>query len=368
MSSQRRTILRAGAQREDTLEDKDGDTKVMVEESTDEDKIRFVTAGVQRVIIDESGQVGIGPLSDPYSQLVVSQNTAATFAMHGFSDTPGAAGQLKMDKSRGTADSPTAVQADDTLGSIGFRGQTRSDGSSVMGQAASISVKAVTSGSSVSSPAGTIRFSTREEVVGGVNTSAIRMVIAHDGKVGIGTGTPSAKLHLSSTTTDDLLFLETTEDSSTASPVIKLKRNSSSPADADYLGQLKFQGENNSDQNVTYAKITGKIGSVTDGQEQGIIEFANMKNGSSGITARLRHDSLQLVNSTNLTVDGSIGIGTTSPTEALDIDSDSIRLRQSKTPSSSSDTGKAGQIAYDSNYIYVCVATNTWKRVELSTW
>ena len=37
-------------------------------------------------------------------------------------------------------------------------------------------------------------------------------------------------------------------------------------------------------------------------------------------------------------------------------------------PSSSSDTGTAGQIKYDSNYIYVCTATNTWKRVALSTW
>ena len=40
----------------------------------------------------------------------------------------------------------------------------------------------------------------------------------------------------------------------------------------------------------------------------------------------------------------------------------------SKTPSSASDTGKAGQIAWDSDYIYICVATNTWKRAELSTW
>ena len=44
-----------------------------------------------------------------------------------------------------------------------------------------------------------------------------------------------------------------------------------------------------------------------------------MKNGSSGITARLRHDSLQLVNSTNLTVDGDVGIGNTSPDDALDV-------------------------------------------------
>lgn len=37
-------------------------------------------------------------------------------------------------------------------------------------------------------------------------------------------------------------------------------------------------------------------------------------------------------------------------------------------PSTASSTGTAGQIAYDSGYIYVCVATNTWKRAALSTW
>ena len=37
-------------------------------------------------------------------------------------------------------------------------------------------------------------------------------------------------------------------------------------------------------------------------------------------------------------------------------------------PSDASSTGTAGQIAIDSNYIYVCVATNTWKRAAISTW
>lgn len=35
-------------------------------------------------------------------------------------------------------------------------------------------------------------------------------------------------------------------------------------------------------------------------------------------------------------------------------------------PANSSATGTQGMIATDSNYIYVCVATNTWKRVALS--
>ena len=40
----------------------------------------------------------------------------------------------------------------------------------------------------------------------------------------------------------------------------------------------------------------------------------------------------------------------------------------SHTPASASDTGTAGQINYDMNHIYVCVATNTWKRVGISAW
>jgi len=106
------------------------------------------------------------------------------------------------------------------------------------------------------------------------------------------------------TTTDDSILVTTTEDSSTAGPVITLKRNSSSPADADYMGQLKFKGENDADQEVVYAKITGKIQDASDGSEDGIIEFANQKAGSNVITARLRSDSLQLLNGTTLVVAG----------------------------------------------------------------
>ena len=41
---------------------------------------------------------------------------------------------------------------------------------------------------------------------------------------------------------------------------------------------------------------------------------------------------------------------------------------QSGTPASAAATGTAGQIRWDANYIYVCTATNTWKRVAISTW
>ncbi len=45
-----------------------------------------------------------------------------------------------------------------------------------------------------------------------------------------------------------------------------------------------------------------------------------------------------------------------------------LNLSVSKTPSSASDTGVLGDIAWDTSYIYVCTATNTWKRVAIATW
>jgi hypothetical protein len=40
---------------------------------------------------------------------------------------------------------------------------------------------------------------------------------------------------------------------------------------------------------------------------------------------------------------------------------------QNITPTTSSSVGTKGQISYDSNYIYVCVDTNTWARVALNS-
>ena len=37
-------------------------------------------------------------------------------------------------------------------------------------------------------------------------------------------------------------------------------------------------------------------------------------------------------------------------------------------PASATDTGATGEIRYTSDFIYICVATNTWKRVAISTW
>ena len=66
-----RTKIKASQVVEDTLEDKDGNTKVSVENSANEDKIRFSTAGTERMIITNEGKVGIGDNITPGYKLDV---------------------------------------------------------------------------------------------------------------------------------------------------------------------------------------------------------------------------------------------------------------------------------------------------------
>lgn len=85
-------------------------------------------------------------------------------------------------------------------------------------------------------------------------------------------------------------------------------------------------------------------------------------NVGNGTSAGARADAFTILKG------GNVGIGTATPTALLDINGNTIRLRAAKTPASSSDTGNTGDIAWDNDYIYVCVATNTWKRVAISSW
>jgi len=52
----------------------------------------------------------------------------------------------------------------------------------------------------------------------------------------------------------------------------------------------------------------------------------------------------------------------------VDINSDIIRLRTTKTPASAGAAGNQGDICWDADFIYVCVAANTWKKAAITTW
>ena len=92
---------------------------------------------------------------------------------------------------------------------------------------------------------------------------------------------------------------------STAGPDFVLYRNSSSPADGDYIGQLQFKGKHDGGGDEIYAKVTGKISDSTQGTEDGLIETAIKGNGSFTIVSRQKSNELQLLNSVGLSVAGN---------------------------------------------------------------
>jgi len=79
------------------------------------------------------------------------------------------------------------------------------------------------------------------------------------------------------------LTIASTDASASAGPSLILYRNSASPADQDYIGQLFFKGRNDNSQDVDYAKLMAKATDVTDGTEDGNLEFYVVQNGSNSV-------------------------------------------------------------------------------------
>ena len=62
----------------------------------------------------------------------------------------------------------------------------------------------------------------------------------------------------------------------------------------------------------------------------------------------------------NITFNGGGGTTTFSANQ--------IAVSTAQTPASATAAGTTGTICWDASYIYVCTATNTWKRVAIATW
>ena len=101
------------------------------------------------------------------------------------------------------------------------------------------------------------------------------------------------------------ISITSTDTGDAAAPIIDLVRDSASPAAADYLGQIKFTGDDSGGASHTYAKITGKIDDPTAGGEDGLIEFAVVSGGSNEIVARLKNDGLYLNTANTVRFEGA---------------------------------------------------------------
>lgn len=69
-----------------------------------------------------------------------------------------------------------------------------------------------------------------------------------------------------------------------------------------------------------------------------------------------------------LTADGRLGLGTGVPSCSLDVNSDTLRLRTARTPATATAAGNTGDICWNATHLFVCTATDTWRRVAIAAW
>ncbi|AGH31260.1 hypothetical protein OLNG_00189 [Ostreococcus lucimarinus virus OlV5] len=157
--------------------------------------------------------------------------------------------------------------------------------------------------------------------------NAERIRVNSSGRVGIGTASPIAgsNLHVFGQTTT--ISSDTT--GSSASPEVTLYRDQTG-SNGNYLGQLRYTGQNDNSGDKLYGKITGKIKTATQGSENGVIETALITGGSQRISVRHSGDLFQIKNGTDFevgevanlyvhTATNSVGINTDSPAYNLDV-------------------------------------------------
>jgi len=81
------------------------------------------------------------------------------------------------------------------------------------------------------------------------------------------------------------------------------------------------------------------------------------------------HNSADNITQVNVTADTTNGLGVGTIIELwAEREVGGGSTASSSAPASASSAGVAGTLAYDSSYLYVCTATDTWQRAALSTW
>jgi len=78
----------------------------------------------------------------------------------------------------------------------------------------------------------------------------------------------------------DNLSLISTDADAGGGPALSFYRNSSSPADDDTMCTIRFEGNNDASQLVTYGKIRADIADASDGTEDGTLHIFNMVAGT----------------------------------------------------------------------------------------
>lgn len=175
----------------------------------------------------------------------------------------------------------------------------------------------------------------------------------------------------SATTTNingDVVFPAAT---SSESVIFNKQVSISSGVSFSVAGSFNLTGSTTISQNIATSQTSGSLtiggtgatGAITLGRSTG----AQTVNIATGTTSASTTKAINIGTAGNATSTTNIAIGSTTGTSTTTLNGNII-LSKTATPASATATGTAGTIVWDANYIYICTATNTWKRVAISTW
>jgi hypothetical protein len=146
-------------------------------------------------------------------------------------------------------------------------------------------------------------------------------------------------------TSEDPTFVISDAGTNTPSTAAALQHTSSGTVTAGIGTRLDFECQTASGNVEIGARIQAVATDVTPTSEDFDLAVLLMAAGSAPTQVA------------NFTSTGNFGIvGNT------------FNVPTTRTPASAAAPGTAGDICWDSSYIYVCVATDTWKRVAIATW
>lgn len=126
----------------------------------------------------------------------------------------------------------------------------------------------------------------------------------------------------------DSLALESIDAGAGIAPSLVLHRNSASPADADLIGSVDFDGEDDGSVKTTYARVHALIDDVTGGTEDGSLLLSTLK--AATLTEAVRVTNLGEVGIGIATPDGTLHVHTaTAGTVAAPASSDDFIIENS---------------------------------------
>jgi hypothetical protein len=322
--------------------------------------VGVATNGTGRLFVDASGNVGVGIVSTTlwgYANLaggttvhrLLARQADAFLGISGTSTTA----ELNFGLLNALS-SPTLVARISTVNTITTNNGERAD----------------------------LAFYTKSGAVSTVAQERLRITAA--GLVGIGASAPADLLHLGGATNKQLRI----DSSSSPSYVgsyngtlnLAANRRTSDGIIVDSARSAAYIGISS---DVGPSSVTISTASAIDTQPSARVTVNGLGNVGIGDTAPDSTLTIKAATSVvplrvsgpssefaRIDTSGRLLVGTSSDSGGalFQVNGDRIRVGTAKTPATSGATGTTGEIAWDADYIYVCTATNTWKRSAIATW